>query len=218
MKSLRSSDGYNIVEVLMVISVMMTVIVIGSSYITDKYALRRSVDGVTNNISSMLQLGKLRSVREGVEYRVVLARCDEVDDTDPDCLQCDDYAQYQAGDEELSMLLERGDSNAGSTVWCMQSEHSKRFQSDLSLVASATLGQAGEPLNFTFVPTGMRRDFGSDANNETLTIRPANDSKIETCGVLSVSPTGGINVTEGRWNGSNCIPILDSAPVTPGPP
>jgi Tfp pilus assembly protein FimT len=217
MRSLRNSDGFNIVEVLIVISVMMTVIVIGSSYITDKFALRRSVDGVTNNISSMLQLGKLRSVRDGVEYRVVLARCDYVDESDPDCPQCDDYAQYQAGAEDVSLILERGDSNVGSTVWCMQSEHSKRFQSDLSLVASENLGQAGEPLNFTFVPTGMRRDFGTDANYETLTIRPANDSKIETCGVLSVSPTGGITVNEGKWNGSNCIPILDTAPVTPGP-
>jgi len=217
MRSLRNSDGYNIVEILIVISVMITVIVIGSSYITDKFALRRSVDGVTNNISSMLQVGKLRSVRDGVEYRVVLARCDNIDDSDPDCPQCDSYDQYQAGDNDVSLILERGDSNVGSTVWCMQSAHSKKFQSDLNLVASANLGQGGEPLNFAFVPTGMRRDFGTDANYETLTIIPANDSKIESCGVLSVSPTGGITVTEGKWSGSICIPILDSSPVTPGP-
>lgn len=215
---MRDACGYNIVELLMVITVIMTILVIGTSYITGRSAQRRSVDGVTNNISSLLQTGKLKSVRDGVEYRVVLARCNSIDDSDPDCPQCDDYVQYQAGDDQVSLILERGDSNVGSTVWCMQSAQSRRFQSDLNLVASANLGQVGEPLNFTFVPTGMRRDFGTDASYETLTIRPSNDSKVKNCGQLSVSPTGGITVNEGKWNGTDCIPILDSAaPVTPGP-
>ena len=218
MSFFRSSDGFSIIEALIVITVMMTIIVIGSSNITDKFALRRSVDGVTNNISSMLQLGKLKSVRDGVEYRVVFARCDDIDDSDADCPQCGEYIQYQAGDDEVSLILERGDSNTDSAVWCMQSEHSKRFQSQLSLVASANLGQVGEPMNFTFVPTGMRRDFRTDANYETLTIRPSDDSKVKNCGQLSVSPTGGITVNEGKWNGSNCVPILDSgSPSTPSP-
>jgi prepilin-type N-terminal cleavage/methylation domain-containing protein len=221
MKRNLNARGFSLIEILVVIAVMGTVLAIGASYITGKSAQRRSVDGVTNNISSMLHLGKLKSVRDGVEYRVVLARCDDIDESDPDCPFCKtdgDYIEYQAGDDEVSLILERGDSNAGSTLWCMQSEHSKRFQSDLNLVASANIGQAGEPLNFTFVPTGMRRDFGADAGNETLTIRPANDSKVENCGQLSVSPTGGITAVEGKWNGSNCIPILDSgASPTPGP-
>lgn len=218
MKQNRNTRGFSLIEVMVVITVMVTVLAIGTSYITGKSAQRRSVDGVTNNISSMLQLGKLKSVRDGVEYRVVLARCDNINDSDPDCPQCDSYDQYQAGDEDVSLILERGDSNLSSTVWCIQSAHSKKFQSDLTLVASVNLGQAGEPLNFTFVPNGMRRDFGTDAGSETLTIRPANDSKVENCGQLSVSPAGGITAAEGKWNGSNCIPILDSgANPTPGP-
>ena len=221
MKQNRNTYGFSLIEVMVVITVMITVLALGTSYITGKSAQRRSVDGVTNNISSMLQLGKLKSVRDGVEYRVVFARCDDIDESDPDCPFCKtdaDYVEYQDGDKEVSLILERGDSNLSSTFWCIQSAHSKKFQSDLTLVASANLGQAGEPLNFTFVPNGMRRDFGTDAGSETLTIRPANDSKVENCGQLSVSPTGGIAVAEGKWNGSNCIPILDSAaPVTPGP-
>jgi len=218
MKLNRNTRGFSMIEILVVIAVMGTVLAIGTSYITGKSAQRRSVDGVTNNISSMLQLGKLKAVRDGVEYRAVIARCDDIDDSDAGCPQCDEYIEYAAGDDEVSLILERGDSNVGSTVWCMQSEHSKRFQSDLTLVASENIGQAGEPLNFTFVPTGMRRDFGTDAGNETLTIRPANDSKVENCGRLSVTPTGGITATEGKWNGSDCIPILDSgASPTPGP-
>lgn len=218
MKENRNTHGFSLIEVLVVIAVMVTVLALGASYITGKSAQRRSVDGVTNNISSMLQLGKLKSVRDGVEYRVVFARCDDIDDSDADCPQCDEYVDYQAGDDEVSLILERGDSNLSSTFWCIQSAHSKKFQSDLTLVASANLGQAGEPLNFTFVPSGMRRDFGTDAGSETLMIMPANDSKVENCGQLSVSPAGGITANEGKWNGSNCIPILDSgANPTPGP-
>jgi hypothetical protein len=221
MKQARNTNGYSIIEVLAVISIMMTVLAIGTSFISWKAAKRRSVDGVTNNVSSMLQTGKLMSVRDGVEYRVVFASCDDVDNTDPDCPKCDEYVQYEAGDKDISLIMERGDSNSGSTVWCMQPEHSKRFQSDLDITASENLGGGGQPLNFAFVPTGMRRDFGTDVNNETLTIRPAEDSNIDNCGQIRVSPAGGISVTEGRWDGTQCRPILDQAvpttPPSPGP-
>lgn len=218
MKQARSTDGFSLIEVMVVITVMITILAIGTSFISGRAAQRRSVDGVTNNVSSMLQTGKLMSVRDGVEYRVVFARCDDVDDTDPDCPKCDSYDQYQAGDKEISLIMERGDSNRGSTVWCMQSEHSKRFQSDLDITASENLGGDGQPLNFAFVPTGMRRDFGTDLNNETLTITPAEDSNIDNCGQIMVSPTGGISVTEGRWDGTQCNPILDQIVATPPSP
>lgn len=218
MRQAHDTNGYSIIEVLAVISIMMTVLAIGTSFISWKSAQRRSVDDVTNNVSSVLQTGKLMSVRDGVEYRIVLARCANIDETDPACPTCEEYDEYQAGDTEVSLILERGDSNTGSTVWCIQSEHSKRFQSDLNLAASANLGQSGQPLNFTFVPTGMRRDFGTDAINETLTVIPADGSNIDNCGQLSVSPSGGITAIEGRWSGTVCVPILDStASPTPGP-
>lgn len=221
MRQADNINGYSIIEVMAVISIMMTVLAIGTSFVSWKAAKRRSVEGVTNNVSSMLQTGKLMSVRDGVEYRVVFARCDDVDDTDPDCPKCDTYVEYQAGDKDISLIMERGDSNSGSTVWCMQSEHSKRFQSDLDITASANLGGGGEPLNFAFVPAGMRRDFGTDINNETLTIRPAEDSNIDNCGQIRVSPAGGISATEGRWDGTQCRPILDqdvpTSPPSPGP-
>src|SRR3990167_9972922 len=126
MKQNRNTYGFSLIEVMVVITVMITVLALGTSYITGKSAQRRSVDGVTNNISSMLQLGKLKSVRDGVEYRVVFARCDDIDDSDPDCLFCKtdlDYVEYQDGDKEVSLILERGDSNLSSTFWCIQSAH-----------------------------------------------------------------------------------------------
>ena len=218
MRLARNTNGFSLIEVMVVVTIMVMLLAIGTSILGGRAAQRRSVDEVTNNVSSMLQTGKLMSVRDGVEYRVVFARCNNVDDTDPDCPKCDEYVEYQAGDKEISLMMERGDSNSGSAVWCMQSEHSKRFQSDLDITASANLGGGGQPLNFAFVPTGMRRDFGTDVNNETLTISPAVDSNIENCGQLRVSPAGGITVTEGRWDGSQCNPILDSAASpTPAP-
>lgn len=221
MRLFRNSEGFSLIEVLVVISIMVIVMAIGSSYITGNFAKRRSVDEVTNNISSMLQLGKLKSVRDGVEYRVVLAKCNNVNQTIPDCPKCNSlasYDEYQAGDKEISLILERGDSNKDSTVWCIQSAHTKRFQSELELVASDNLSDPDNPLNFTFVPNGLRKDFATDINNEILTIKPASGSKIENCGQIQVSPTGGISVIEGRWNGSQCNPILDaSVSPTPGP-
>ena len=218
MKQYRNAGGFSIIEVLVAITIMLIVLVIGSSNITGNYALRHSVDEVTNNIASLLQLGKLKSVRDGVEYRVVFAKCDDIDKTtDPHCHKCtgSDYDEYQPGDKEISLILEMGDSNKNSSNWCIQSAHTKKFQSDLVLEVSENLIDP-YPLNFTFVPNGMRRDFRNDINNETLTIKPANDSKIENCGQIRVSPTGGIAVIEGKWRGTQCYPILDSG-VSPTP-
>lgn len=221
MRQSHDSGGFTIIEVLVVITVIIAVIAIGSSYLSGTFALRRSVDDVTNQIASMLQLGKLRSVRDGVEYRLVFADCTNINESDPDCNKCNSdasYEQYQEGDDEMTLILERGDSNVGSTTWCIESVHTKRFQSDLDLVASANLPEAGEPLNFTFTPKGMRRDFLTDLNDETLTITPGSDSNIDKCGRIGVSPAGSVTSVEGRWDGTQCNAILDNAPSpTPGP-
>ena len=140
MEETNKAGGFTIVEILVVITVIVTIIAISSSYLSGKFALRRSVDDITNQIASTLQLVKLKSARDGVEYRVVFANCINIDDSDDDCRKCNSdasYVQYQEGDEELTLILERGDSNIGSTIWCIQSIHTKRFQSDLDLVASA---------------------------------------------------------------------------------
>ncbi len=202
----------------MVITIMVIVMAIGTPYITGRSAQRRSVDGVTNNISSMLQLGKLKSARDGVEYRVVFAKCDDIDETIPGCPQCSSlasYDEYEDGDKEISLILERGDSNIDSTVWCIQSAHTKKFESELNLVAD-NFSDPDNPLNITFAPNGFRKDFASDLNNETLTIEPASGSKVENCGLIQVSPMGAISAIEGRWHGSQCAPIMDAG-ATPAP-
>jgi type II secretory pathway pseudopilin PulG len=112
----HDSGGFTIIEVLVVTTIIIAIIAISSSYLSGKFAFRRSVDDVTNQIASMLQLGRLRSLREGVGYRLVLADCTNINESDPDCKKCNSdasYEQYQEGDDELTLILERGDSNLG---------------------------------------------------------------------------------------------------------
>jgi len=70
MKIYERENGFSMVEILVVMSVMVIVLALGSSFLSGMSVLRRSVDETTNNISSLLQIGKLRSARDGVEYRV----------------------------------------------------------------------------------------------------------------------------------------------------
>lgn len=213
--------GFTVIEVMVVATVMAIILAIGASSLSGMSVLRYSVDETTNNIASLLQLGKLQSVRDGVEYRLVFAECGNINESEPECPRCTSNASYTAyapGDESLAFTLERGDSNRGSEVWCIQSSYTRKFRSDLNLISSANMTEDGAPLNFTFVPNGMRRDFLDDVEDEVITIRPTNDSKIDKCGRITVTPMGGINVVEGKWIGSQCNPIRDAAASpTPGP-
>ncbi len=50
------------------------------------FAIRKSVDSITGDISSSLQITKLKAARQGVEYRTLLASCaGGLDTSDPDC-------------------------------------------------------------------------------------------------------------------------------------
>lgn len=221
MRRYKGQSGFTIVEILVVMSVMVIVLALGSSFLSGMSVLRRSVDETTNNISSLLQIGKLRSSRDGVEYRVVFAGCGNVDDSDADCPVCaslGSYEEYQEGDDTITVTFERGDSNRGSTTWCIESAHTRKFRGDLVFDASENMGDEDNPANFTFLPTGMRRDFLEDAEDEVITITPINDSHIDKCGVITVSPSGNISVNEGKWVNSECNPIRDaSAGPTPSP-
>ena len=221
MRRHKGQNGFTIVEILVVMSVMIIVLALGSSFLSGMSVLRRSVDETTNNISSLLQIGKLKASRDGVEYRVVFARCGNVDDSDADCPVCaslGSYEEYQAGDNTLTATFERGDSNRGSTMWCIESSHTRKFRGDLVFAASDNMGDEENPVNFTFLPSGMRRDFLEDADDEVITITPTSDSNIDKCGIVTVSPSGNISVNEGKWVNSVCNPIRDaSAAPTPSP-
>ncbi len=211
MDELKKKDGFSIIEVLVVASVVVIVIVIGASSFSSKFAVSKSVDDLSNNIGSTLQLIKLQSARTGAEYRLVLADCETLDDTDPDCPICESYNGYSEGDEELNIMVERGDSNRGSQDWCVQSTQTKKISSDLTLAASPNV--ANNPFRISFLPTGMRSDFRTDGVIESFTLIPQADRNVDRCGQVEVTPAGGIRIIEGRWDESDCVPVLDSNPT-----
>lgn len=215
MSNLKTKSGVSLIELLIVVSVTGAVLLIGASYFSGNVALRRSVDEITNSIGTSLNLAKLKSARQGVEYRLVFADCTNVDSTDPDCDICNTYVDYSTGDETVNLILERGDSNVGSGIWCMQNTQRKMLESTTSnLAMSANVATA--PLNISFSPTGMRSDFRADANVETITVVPGVGAVVDKCGEVGVTAAGGLRVYAGRWDGTSCNAILDPAP-TPGP-
>ncbi len=223
---MKREDGFNVVEILMVAGVMMAIIVIAGS-MSGRFAARRSVDNMTRNLSSTLQLAKLNAVRQGVEYRAVLASCSQLDDADPDCPVCDAYDDYAPGDDTITITIERGDSNRGSVNWCVISTQTRRIQQ--GMVLDLTEIPETDPLRFNFNPNGAVVDENGsvlvpppEQDNFEIRVKPTVDAKVSRCGTVAITPlTGRISIREGNWQeGSNvCCPI-DPLPGTcpPGCP
>ena len=209
----EQKNGFSIVELLIVTSIAAILLAASSSYFSSNVALRRSVDDLTANIATTLQLAKLQAGRSGVEFRAVFATCD-TPGGDDECLTCSNYTDFAEGDEVINIIVERGDSNRGSTNWCIQSEQAKEFQSDLDFLDSDNMSE--DPLAVSFLPTGLRGDFRDDQAVEVLSLVPIDGAPVDKCGVVQVTAMGGITVIHGRWDGTDCNPILD-APPTPGP-
>ncbi len=116
MKFLKNNKGYNIIEVLIVASVMSIIIVVGASNFSSKFALRRSVDDTTHKITSTLQFIKLKAGREGVEYQAEL-------DFDPVT-------------QVLTITTNRGDSNINSANFTEEDVNEVKLLSDVIIVPS----------------------------------------------------------------------------------
>lgn len=215
MEYLKKKDGFNIVELLVVLSISVLVLYVGASSFSDSIALRRSVDELTNSIGSSINLIKIQSSRQGVEYRLVLSDCTSVDSSDPDCEICNTYEDYQSGDPDVVLIIERGDSNVGSGVWCMEEFQRKNMLTiGANLVMSANIDTG--PINVSVAPSGMRSDFRNDLNVESLSVIPGGGAKVDKCGVVELTTAGALRTIQGRWDGSVCNAILDAQP-TPGP-
>src|SRR3990170_8567780 len=115
MRLIENRDGFSIVEALVVLGVIGILVAMGGSLAVN-FSIRKSVDRITGDISSSLQITKLKAARQGVEYRTLFASCD-LDTADPNCFVCPDYTDYIAGDETLTIIRERGNSNNASTNW-----------------------------------------------------------------------------------------------------
>lgn len=201
-------EGFSLIELLVVVTVIGVLLAVGGA-ISGKFASRRSVDNMTRNISSTLQLAKLNALRQGVEYRAVLARCTQLDNADPDCPVCDTYDDYTSGDDTITITIERGDSNRGSSNWCVNSSQTRRIQTGMAL----DLGSIPEndPLRINFNPNGTLVDSNGTilAGQIDIGVEPTSNAKIKRCGGITVTPIGRIGILEGSWQegSSVCCPI-----------
>ena len=177
-----------------IVSAFISVMVAIGGTLAAKYATHRSVDNLTKNISSTLQIAKLKSARHGVEYRAVFASCTDLDESNPDCPVCNTYVDYIPGDDTVTLSIERGDSNKGSTKWCLETSQTKKIKKSISLVFPA---QASH-----FNPDGT----GSAG---TCKIHPTPSTNAKRCGDVIVNPFGRIRVTHGNWDGTTCKPIRE---------
>jgi Tfp pilus assembly protein FimT len=208
-----------VIEALIVAGVISLLAGIAGLTVSRGYT-RRTINVSARTISSSLQRAKLKSARDGVEYRAVFSRCDDdVVDPDTGCKVCNDYTDFAAGDDRLTISLERGNSNKGSTKWCIVSSQTKKMTKSFNLNMT-DLGET-DPRRSAFSPKGfmvdqngepVTTDPAPDADQETVSmlLTPTGTSRVNTCGIVELSPSlGRINVVRGNWDGTDCNPIRE---------
>ena len=121
-----------IIEALIVAGVISLLAGIAGLMVS-RFNTSRTINDIARNISATLQMAKLKSARDGVEYRAVFSRCDDIDDTDPNCKFCNSYNDFALGDDALTITLERGNSNRGSDKWCIVSSQTKKMNKNFNL-------------------------------------------------------------------------------------
>jgi prepilin-type N-terminal cleavage/methylation domain-containing protein len=96
---IKKRDGFTLIEALIVVTVIGILIAMGGT-LAGKFASRRQADNITGNISSTLQLTKLKALRQGVEYQAVLT--------------------FDPTERTLTIETERGNSNRGSSSYIQE--------------------------------------------------------------------------------------------------
>jgi len=178
---LRDKKGFTIIESLIVVALIAVLLILGGN-LSGKFASRRNMDNMAHKVASYLNLIKIQSSRNGVEYRTVLNFNDET--------------------SIMSFKTERGDSNRNSLNWVETASETLGMVADYSIIPSAS------DVIFRFTPTSSP----TNNNEQILTIKPTSeDSKIDKCAVIGVSNFGRIRTIIGRWDfdSSNCKNIKD---------
>jgi Tfp pilus assembly major pilin PilA len=207
-----------IIEALIVASVISLLAGIAGLMVS-RFTVSRSINDITRNISSTLQMAKMKSARDGVEYRAVFSQCDDIDDTDPNCKFCNNYNDFALGDDTLTITLERGNSNRGSDKWCIVSSQTKKINKNFNL-NMADMGET-DPLRCGFGPKGFMVDQNgepvttdpepdTDLETVSMLVTPTVTSRVNTCGIVELSPSlGRVDVVRGNWDGTDCNPIRE---------
>ncbi|MGQ0793628.1 MAG: pilus assembly FimT family protein [Deltaproteobacteria bacterium] len=172
----KKRSGFSLIEAIVVTGIISIFVVLAGG-LSSKVFSRRSVDNITQNIASTLQLVKLKAARQGVEYQAIFT--------------------YDAVEQTLEIVTERGDSNRGSVDYAEESSHTIKVLKGMNITPAAR--------TFNFNPNGT---LGGASG--TMRIIPTTEANIKKCGSVVVSPFGRIRVIEGNWDGSNCDAIRDS--------
>jgi prepilin-type N-terminal cleavage/methylation domain-containing protein len=227
MRTKEGQRGMTIIEVLVVAGIISLLAGIAGIMVS-RFNASRSINDIARNISSTLQMAKLKSARDGVEYRAIFSRCDSINDDDPNCKFCEsdaDYTDFATGDDTLTITLERGNSNRGSNKWCIVSSETKKMSNNFNLNMT-DMGETN-PLRCGFSPKGfmvdqngerVTTDPAPDADEQTVSmlVTPTATSRINTCGIVELSPSlGRISVVRGNWDGTDCNPIREPSPTAP---
>ena len=214
-KILSDRSGYSVIEVLIVAGVISLTAVM-SGMLTSKFFMSRAIDDITQNITSSIQVAKMKSARQGVEYRAVFASCANLNNLDLDCPICNDYVDYQEGDLTMTFTIERGDSNKGSTTWCVESTQSKKISTQMDM--NLTGISENDPYRLGFSPRGFVVDSTGTpiVGVETMSIHPSLTADVKRCGSVELSSLGRVSVIHGNWDGTECDAIRE--PIsTPAP-
>ena len=112
MDFIGKKEGITMIEVV-IVSVIIGVIIAITGTISGKFADRRSVDRITMNISSTLQIMKLKALRHGLEYQAAFA--------------------FNSGEKTLTIVTQRGNSNRGSDEYENETSQTIRVEEGLTI-------------------------------------------------------------------------------------
>lgn len=177
-KITMNKKGFSVIELLVVIGFM--VILIGmAGNLSSKFASRRSVESVTNDVGSSLNLARMRSAREGVEVRADIS--------------------FNPSNQEIAVTAFRGSSNINTPPSGFTSNQISNNVIDLledyTMIPAAL---PGTPISFVFSPDSNLRNT---PNPVVINIHPVDDQvNIQKCGRIEVTPIGRISTTFGTWD------------------
>lgn len=184
MDLIYKNKGFNVIE-LLIIAGVVSILVVMAGALSSKFADRRSVDSLAHKITSNLNLVKLQSSRNGVEYQAVI--------------------NFNDTEKKLTMTTQMGDSNRNSTTFETQYTEEINVFEEYEIVNSD--GDTDVDIVFNFNPNNT---LGSASGR--VEIKPVSaDARVLKCAEIVVSPFGRIRTIFGRWDfgTSECRPIFD---------
>ncbi len=187
-KYTESNKGFSLIELLVIVAILGILLAMTGAFST-KALLRRSVDGVTLQVSNTLQSTKMKAARNGVEYRT----------------------QFSLSGDTFNAITHYGDSNNDSTIWTTVG--------DATVLGSSTArdadksGVIGINLDNTVVISSFTAEFefklSGRGDTGSVLILSSKYPQIDRCGEVTVTALGLIRTKKGHWDGSTCSQVSD---------